>query len=92
MKGQNYAANLHGSLTTSSYVTKSNWSKTALCFAKYLSLYCFFLRPKIEQFTASKQIYTGISITSLMVNKMYAILGSLKLNNEVWRTHYKQAW
>jgi hypothetical protein len=46
--------NLLGNFTTSSYVTKSNWSKTALCFAKYLSLYCFFLRPNIEQLTANR--------------------------------------
>lgn len=71
---KNYIVNLHGSLTTSSYVTKSNWSKTALCFAKYLSLYCFFLRPKIEQFTVNKQNDTEISIKPLMMNMEYGIL------------------
>lgn len=43
-----------GILTTSSYVTKSSWSKTALCLARYLSRHCFFFRPKIEQFTISQ--------------------------------------
>lgn len=45
--------NLLGSLTTSSQVTKSSWSKTALCLARYLSLDCFFFLPKIEQLTAN---------------------------------------
>ena len=35
---------------TSSYVTRSSWSKTALCFARYLSFSCFFFFPNIEQF------------------------------------------
>jgi hypothetical protein len=35
-----------GNLTTSSYVTKSNWSNIELCLAKYLS---FFFLPNQEQ-------------------------------------------
>lgn len=46
--------NLLGTLTTSSYVNKSNWSNTALCLAKYLSRHCFFFRLNIEQFTVIK--------------------------------------
>ena len=33
-----------GSLTTSSYVTRSSWSNTALCLARYLSL----VNPEIQ--------------------------------------------
>lgn len=44
-----------GTFTTSSYVTKSSWSNTALCFAKYLSRHCFFLRLKMEQLTAERE-------------------------------------
>jgi len=76
-------------LTTSSYVTKSNWSKTALCLAKYLSLYCFFLRPKIEQFTASKQNYTGVSNKLLMINIKYATLGLKILSLENFHAVYR---
>ena len=42
-----------GSRTTSSYVTRSSWSKTALCLAKYLSRDGFFLRPNHEQLTVN---------------------------------------
>lgn len=52
---------LRGTLTTSSYVTRSNWSNTALCLAKYLSRYCFFFRPKIEQLTAMKHTFGQIN-------------------------------
>ena len=41
-----------GNLTTSSYVTRSSWSKTALCLARYLS---FFFLANHEQFTAQEQ-------------------------------------
>lgn len=55
--GHNYTilCILPGSLTTSSYVTKSNWSNTALCFARYLSRHCFFFLPNIEQLTEKIQ-------------------------------------
>lgn len=49
--------NSPGTFTTSSYVTRSSWSKTALCFARYLSRHCFFLRLKMEQLTARKECW-----------------------------------
>ena len=57
-----------GNLTTSSYVTRSSWSKTALCLAKYLS---FFFRANHEQFTARKQQQT--KMVSVSVQWSYII-------------------
>ena len=51
-----------GNLTTSSYVTRSSWSKTALCLAKYLS---FFFRANHEQFTAREQQQTKMVSVSV---------------------------
>ena len=40
-------------IQTSSYVTRSSWSNTALCLARYLSFSCFFFLPKMEQLICS---------------------------------------
>lgn len=34
-------------------MTRSSWSNTALCFARYLSFSCFFFLPKMEQLICS---------------------------------------
>ena len=41
-------------LVTSSYVTRSSWSNTALCFARYLSLQCLRFFGNHEQFAATR--------------------------------------
>ena len=60
-----------GSRTTSSYVTRSSWSKTALCLAKYLSRDGFFLRPNHEQLTVNtnhEQLTVNTNHEQLTVN------------------------
>lgn len=81
---------LHGSLTTSSQVTRSNVSNTALCLAKYLSLYCFFLRPKIEQLTVKSHICLPIKfVRRLRILSQYKFLQYTKSLNYNQETKYQ---